>query len=88
MAVNLSDLLALPEEDRLKLAEALWESLEVAESGPLVKEFIESVERTNRALDATLERLDHFDETLERNRTEVRAAVRRSAEEWPFTLPH
>jgi len=84
MAVNLSDLLALPEEERLRLAEALWESLELEELEPLAKRFIESVRRTNRALDATIGRLDHFDETLERNRNDVRAAVRRSAEEWPF----
>ena len=87
MAVNLSELLALPPERRLELAEALAESVAPADLKPLVREFVAGAERTNRALEATLRRLDCLDETLERNRAEVREAVRRSGEKWPFLLP-
>ena len=86
MAVNLSELLALPIEERSKLAEALLESIARAELEPLAREFVERVKRTNKALDAAIARLDHFDEEVERGRVEVREAVRRSAEEWPFPV--
>jgi hypothetical protein len=87
MAVNLSELLALPAEERLRLAEALWTSVAPADLGPLVVEFIERAERTNRALDATIRRLENLDEILARDRAEVREAVFRANEEWPFELP-
>jgi hypothetical protein len=87
MAVNLSELLALPIEERTKLAEALLDSVARAELEPLAREFVESVKRTNAALDAAIARLDRFDEELARNRAEVREAVLRSGETWPFPLP-
>jgi hypothetical protein len=34
-----------------------------------------------------LERLSRLDETIERNRAEVRDAVRQSGAAWPFPLP-
>ena len=53
----------------------------------LVREFIARTERTNRALEVALERLSRLDETIERNRAEVRESVRRSGDVWPFPLP-
>jgi len=87
MAVNLSELLALPIEERTRLAEALLDSVARAELEPLVRQFVESVKRTNTALDAALARFDRFDEDLERQRAEVRESVIRSGETWPFPLP-
>jgi hypothetical protein len=54
---------------------------------PLIREFIVRTERTNWALEVILERLSRLDETIERNRAEVREAVRKSGEVWPFPLP-
>ncbi|HUL82558.1 MAG TPA: hypothetical protein VL131_10450 [Gammaproteobacteria bacterium] len=88
MAVNLSELLALPIEERTKLAEALLDSVARAELEPLAKEFVERVKKTNAALDATIARLERFDDEVERQRVEVREAVLRSGEAWPFPLPH
>jgi hypothetical protein len=87
MAVNLSELLALPAEERLKLAEALWTSVAPPELEPLVVEFIERAERTNRALDETIRRFEKLDEVLSRDRAEARESVLRANEEWPFDLP-
>jgi len=87
MGVNLSELLALPSDERLKLAETLMESAVPADLEPLLKEFVLGMERTNRAVEAALERLSRMDDTLERNRTEVREAVRRSGDVWPLPLP-
>jgi hypothetical protein len=87
MAVNLPELLALPPEERMKLAETLMESAVPPDIGPLLREFVLGLERTNRALEAALERQSRLDERLERNRAEVRAAVIRSGETWPFPLP-
>jgi hypothetical protein len=53
----------------------------------LLREFVARTERTNRAIEITLERLSRLDETIERNRAEVREAVRKSGEVWPFPLP-
>jgi hypothetical protein len=86
MAVNLSELLALPAEERLRLAEALLTSVAPVDLGPLVVEFIERAERINRALDATLRRLKKLDEPLARDRAEARASVL-AGEEWPFGFP-
>ena len=86
MVVNLSELLALPIEERTKLAEALLDSVARAEIKPLARELAERARRTNAALDAAISRLDHFDEELERNRAEVREEVLRSGESWPFPL--
>lgn len=87
MAVDLSELLALPSEERMKLAEVLMESTVPPDIGPLFREFVASLERTNRSLDVVLERLSTFDERLERSRAQVREAVVRSGEVWPFPLP-
>ena len=87
MAVDLPELLALPAEERLRLAEALWSSVAPADLGPLVVEFIERAERINRTLDATIRRLEELDETLARDRAEVRESVLRAGEEWPFDAP-
>jgi len=54
---------------------------------PLIREFVARTERTNRALEMVLERLSRLDETIERNRAEVREAVRQSGDVWPFALP-
>lgn len=78
MAVNLSELLGLPSEERLKLAETLMESAAPADIESLLKEFVAGMERTNRAVEAALERLSRMDHEIERNRAEVREAVRRS----------
>ena len=87
MGVNLSELLALPSEERLKLAETLMESTAPADMESLLKEFVRGMERTNLALDAALERLSQMDATIERNRAEIREAVRRSGDVWPLPLP-
>jgi len=81
-------LLALPREEREKLLEALMENTVPADIPPLLREFVASTERTNRALEVALERLSRLDETIVRNRAEVREAVRKSGEVWPFPLPH
>ena len=87
MAVNLSELLALPSEERLKLAETLMESTAPADFEALLKELVAGMERTNRAVEAALGRLSRMDDTIERNRAEVREAVRRSGDVWPLPLP-
>ena len=71
----------------MKLAETLMESAVPSDIGPLLREFVARTERTNRALEAVLDRLSRMDEIIERNRAEVREAVRRSGETWPFPLP-
>jgi hypothetical protein len=58
-----------------------------ADIPPLLREFVTCTERTNRALESALDRLDRLDETIERNRVEVRASVQQSQETWPFPLP-
>jgi hypothetical protein len=87
MAVTVLDVLALPLEEREKLLEALMETTVPADIPPLLREFVARTEQTNRALESTLDRLGRLDETIERNRVEVRAAVRESQETWPFPLP-
>ena len=85
--MELSELLALPAEERLRLAEALWSSVAPADLAPLIVEFIERAERINRALDATIRRFEELDEALARDRAEVRESVLRAGEEWPFETP-
>jgi len=87
MAVNVTELLALPREEREKLLEALMETTVPSDIPPLIREFVARTERTNRALEMVLERLSRLDETIERNRAEVREAVRQSGDVWPFALP-
>ncbi|MEO8467888.1 MAG: hypothetical protein ABI640_21410 [Gammaproteobacteria bacterium] len=87
MAVNLSELLALPSEQRLELAEALMESVAPEDLQVLVREFLAGSKRTNEAVEAALRRFEQLNETIERNRAEAREAVLRSDEAWPFPLP-
>jgi hypothetical protein len=87
MAVNVSELMALPHDERARLAEMLMESTVPPDIGPLLRDFVASLERANRTLEVALERLSTFDERLERGRAEVREAVIRSGETWPFPLP-
>ena len=87
MAVNVTELLALPHEERLRLAEMLMESTVPPDIGPLLRDFVVSLERTNRTLEAALERLSTFDERLERVRVEAREAAIGSGDAWPFPLP-
>ena len=87
MAVNVDEVLALPREEREKLLEALMETTVPSDIPPLIREFAARTERTNRALDVILERLSRMDETIERNRADVREAVRQSGDVWPFPLP-
>jgi hypothetical protein len=87
MGVNVSELLSLPPDERMRLAEMLMESTIPPDIGPLLRDLVASLARTNRRLDETLERLSTFDERLERGRAEVRDAIRCSGEVWPFPLP-
>jgi len=87
MAVTVTELLALPREERERLLEALMETTVPPDIGPLLREFALSLEHMNRVLEAALERLSHLDERLERARAEAREAVIRSGESWPFPLP-
>jgi hypothetical protein len=86
MAVDFNELLALPREERVKLAEALLESAAPPDIGPLLRQLVTALEGTNRALDLTIARLIGFDERLRRARAEVREAVLRSGEQWPFPV--
>jgi hypothetical protein len=86
MAITVTDVLALPREERERLLEALMETTIPADIPALLREFVERTERTNRKLEAALG-LRCLDETIERNRAEVREAVRRSGDVWPFPLP-
>lgn len=87
MAVDMNELLALPPEERIKLAETLMESAVPGDIAPLLRQFVSGLERTNRALDLAIARLSVFDERLRRARAEVREAVLSSGEKWPLPLP-
>ena len=87
MAINVTELLALPREEREKLLEALMETTVPSDIPPLMREFVARTERTNRALEVVIERLSRLDETIERNRSEIREQVRQSGDVWPFPLP-
>ena len=87
MGVDLSELLALPLQERTRLAEALVESVARAELEPIVQEFVARADRTNKKLAATISRLEHLDEDLEiRIRAEVREEVLTSGAAWPFAV--
>jgi hypothetical protein len=87
MAVTVTELLALPREEREELLEALMETTVPSDIPPLIREFVARTERINSVLEGMLERLSRLDETIERNRAEVRDAVRQSGAAWPFPLP-
>lgn len=85
MAVNIAELLALPFDERVKIAEALVgdvpEDLE-----PLIQKFAAGLRRTNVAIEATISRLENFNARVEQSRAEVRQAVLQSGESWPFAV--
>ena len=87
MAIDLSELLALPADERLKLAATLRESAAPVDIGPLLRDFVIRTEHANHLLQTVLDRLSQLDETIERNRAEVREATQRSGEDGPFALP-
>jgi hypothetical protein len=80
MAVNVTELLALPREEREKLLEALMETTVPADIPPLSTRVRRPYGTTNCALEIALARLSRLDETIERNRAEVREAVRKSGD--------
>jgi hypothetical protein len=84
MAADLNALLALPHDERMKLAETLLESAAPPELGALLRDLASGLERTNHALELAIARLSAFDERLQRSRAEVREAVLLSGEAWPF----
>jgi len=86
MVVDVNELLALPDDERMRLAEALMQSTVPPDVGSLLREFVSSLERTTRAFDLAIARLSALDERLARSRAEVREAVLSSAEAWPFPL--
>ena len=87
MAVNVTELLALPREEREKLLKALMETTVPSDIPALIREFVARTERTNRALEVVLDRLSRLDETIARNRSEIREEVRQSGDVWPFPPP-
>lgn len=86
MAVDLSELLALPDDERLRLAEALIESTVPADIAPLLRELVTRLAHTNQALDELHKRFGRLSATLENNRTQAREAVLRSGAVWPPPL--
>jgi hypothetical protein len=52
----------------------------------LARELLETVTRTEKALDAAIARLERFEEKLDRGRDEVRDDVRASGDRWPFPM--
>ena len=86
MGVNLAELLALPSEERLKLAETLMESAVPADVEFLLKEFVRRHGAHEPRRRGRAERLSRMEDTIERNRAEVREAVRRSGDVWPLPL--
>jgi len=86
MAIDLDELLALPLEERMKLVEMLLGSEVPPDIGPLLRDFVSALERTTRAVDLAIARLIALDERLAQGRAEVREAVLRSGEAWPFPV--
>ena len=82
------DIRALSVEDRRELLDRLIDELDAPdeEIASLVREFVAAVERSDRSLTAALERLNRFDEDIERAARETRARVIASGERWPFPL--
>jgi hypothetical protein len=86
MAVNLAELLALPSDQRLELAEVLLESAVPEDIGPMLRDLVTRLERTSQALDELHGRFGRLDETLVHNRAVVREAVLREHMIRPFQL--
>jgi hypothetical protein len=80
------DIRALTVKEKEELLGLLISELDVPaeELQSLASELIRTVERTDKAVDAAISRLENLDEELEQGRIEVREAVRRSGQEWPF----
>lgn len=87
MAIDMNELMALPRDERIQLAEALMEGTLPPDIGPLLQHFASSLERTHRALDLAIARLLALDERLALNRAEARETVLLSGEVWPLPLP-
>jgi hypothetical protein len=83
------DIRALSVKEKEELLGLLISELEVPseELKSLGSELIRTVERADKALESAVSRLENLDEELRRGRIEVREAVRRSGQEWPFGAP-
>jgi hypothetical protein len=83
------DIRALSAKEKEELLGLLISELDVPSDAlqSLASELIRTVERTDKALEAAISRLENLDEELERGRIEAREAVRRSGQEWPFGAP-
>jgi hypothetical protein len=83
------DIRALSAKEREELLGLLISELDVPSDDlqSLADELTRTVERTDSALEAAISRLENLDEELEQGRIEVRDAVRRSAQQWPFGAP-
>jgi hypothetical protein len=86
MAIDLDELLGLPLEERMKLGEMLMDSAAPPDIGPLLRDFVSSLERTTQALELAIARLSALDERLALGRAKVREEVLSSGEDWPFLL--
>ena len=82
------DIRALSREDQRQLLEVLIAALDAPdeETVQLARDFVAAVERADRSLKATLDRLDGLDAELERAAAQMRASVRVSSQRWPFPL--
>ena len=86
MAIDLDELFALPPEERAKLGENLIESAVPSDIGPLLRDFVSSLERSVRALDIAIARSSALDERLAQGRAKVREEVLSSGEAWLFPV--
>lgn len=83
------DIRALSSADKEKLLSLLISELDVPseELASLGRELTNAVERADKALESAVSRLENLDEELRQGRMEVREAVRRSDQKWPFVMP-
>ena len=86
MAIDLDELFALPPEERAKLGKNLIESAVPSDIGPLLRDFVSSLERSGRALDIAIARSSALDERLAQGRAKVREEVLSSGEAWLFPV--
>jgi len=82
------DVRALSTEDKQKLLDFLMTELDEPgqEIQDLARQFVAAVERTDRSVKATIDRIDGLDEELERAAGEIRTSVIASDERWPFPI--
>jgi hypothetical protein len=80
------DIRALSNSDKEELLNFLISELDspIEEFASLARELTNAVDRTGKALESAISRLENLDEELRRGRIEVREAVLRSGEQWPF----